>query len=201
MSVTLIISSPHGLCPPNKIDRVCDLSATISAIIFCKAIMKYGNIRYDFLPGDEYRYVHDLNRISSRNTSYRKRLEEKFKQSSKSSIIIDVHSFPNTYLDEAGEINFFKKGEIAPDVVLLGGPKDSFGGNSLCLTLFDALSKDKVNCKIINGISVNDILNQGYEYGVSGVLIEFNEKYSKQIDRLYEICDIIAKALSKIGNI
>lgn len=198
MSTTLIVSAPHQLCKPNT-PRMCDLAAGIATEMFCQAAIRHRNLECMVLLGDEHRVNHDLNRKVSRGTPFRKKLDQLLSMAEGSNcVVIDIHSFPDKYLVEAGDINFFKQGEIAPEIVLLHGPLDEFRGKSICNTIYKALVKGKITSKIIRGITVNDILNQSSEYDLSGILIEFNEKFKSEPDRLYDICKIIASSLSSI---
>jgi hypothetical protein len=99
-------------------------------------------------------------------------------------------------MEEAGDINFFKKDEKAPEVVLLKGPLDNCNGKSLTNMLYNHLIKNKIDCKIITGIVVNDIMNEGNEYGIPGILIEFNEQLLENINRFKYICKIITNSLN-----
>jgi hypothetical protein len=195
---TLIVSSPHQKCPKNSPTRACDLAAGIASETFCRIVSTNKRLQYIELLGDEFRVNHDLNRKASRETPYRKRLEEVFRdlRGNQRVMVTDIHSFPNEYLVEAGDINFFKKDEIAPEIVLLKGPKDEYNGRSICQTLYNALAKYNVRCKIIYNITVNDIMNQGSEYNIPGILIEFNEKFVDHTDRLYDICRMLVKTLA-----
>jgi hypothetical protein len=201
MQTTVIVSSPHSLCDPTVKKRECDLAAGLAAQFLCDALRAHaGKIDHIYLQGDEYRRNHDLNRKVSRGTPYRKRLAavmsaEKF---SPRRLLLDVHSFPDEYLDAAGDINFFKKGEVAPNIVLLEGPKDSFDGSSLSRSLWMACLKAGLRSKIITGITVNDIMNQGAEHDIPAVLLEFNEKYLKDPDSLYKICELIAGVIARL---
>lgn len=193
---TLIVSSPHALCVKNSKKRSCDSAAGLASQVFYYAADDYNKLNCIAFPGDEYRINHDLNRKASRNTPYRQRLEQFLQQCDKAaSITIDIHSFPNEYLIAAGNINFFKQGEIAPDIVILEGPRDVYKGKSLSHSIYSALH-DKIECKIIRGISVNDILNNSAEHAISGVLLEFNERFNDNPDQLFDLCSIIASVLA-----
>lgn len=194
---TVILSSPHALCPSSE-KRKCDIVAGDAAECLRYELAKYSpDIKCICVQGNEYRHDHDLNRTVSRNTQYRRRLSEIITTSKKSAIIVDVHSFPNYWMKEAGDINFFKKTELAPDIVILEGKHDMCNGISISKTLCNNL-RTKYNCKIISGITVNDILNEASEYNIPGVLLEFNEKYKDDVDGLKIMCRYIVYMLSSM---
>ncbi len=195
---TLIVSAPHSRCPENSKIRLCDTAAGLAASTFCRAAEVSKRIRCILLPGDEFRVNHDLNRKTSRDTPYRKRLEKIFQEMPSRCLVTDIHSFPDYYMKEAGDINFFKPGETPPELVILQGPMDVYRGKSLCNVVYDALIKAKVHCKIVRGITVNDILNNGAEHSIAGALFEFNEKFNEDPDRLYKICRVITKTLASL---
>lgn len=194
---TIIISSPHSMCKPSN-ERICDTAAGISAKYICAMLADCKNSRFIYLPSTEFRSDHDLNRVSSRDTVYRKILRNIMKISPKGGLLLDVHSFPNYYMEEAGDINFFKKGEIPPEIVLLTGPNDMFQGISLSGVLLNNLKLNGVDCKIISDIKVLDILNEANENNIPGILLEFNEKFSVGGERLAKICKIITDILCDI---
>ena len=111
-------------------------------------------------------------------------------------ILLDVHSFPDYYFDKAGEINFFKKHEVAPDIVIMKGPNDNLYGKSFSYELFNLL-KDSYKVKIIADINVLDILNETAEYNIPGVLLEFNEKFINKKTELENLCTIISQYINK----
>ena len=74
----IIITCPHGSCPLNNTERMCDTVALLSADILYKQTIELG-IPSVYIPGNEYRFNYDLNRKESRNTKYRKILDKIFK--------------------------------------------------------------------------------------------------------------------------
>lgn len=200
MITNIIVSSPHAACP-QSIHRQCDLAAEISAYTFCQAIDKYKTISFVYMQGDEFRANHDLNRKNSRNTKFRKKLMDFFTLFAQQfTIMIDIHSFPNEWIKEAGDINFFKKSEVAPEIVILEGPLDNYEGISLSKTLNNNLISLGVDCKIIRGIKVNDIINHSKDFGIPGVLLEFNEKFTQDVVRLKQICKFTARIIRDIAQ-
>lgn len=202
----LVVTAPHSQCDMLAPNRACDLAAALAGQSLCLAMQKQ-NLSCVYLPGDEFRRDHDLNRKPSRSTKYRKGLESVMKgvssvrpSSGHTPLLLDVHSFPDYYMEEAGDINFFAKGEKAPDIVLLQGPKNMYNEASLTDVLFHSLSRAGLQTKIIKGILVNDIMNQANEYGISGILLEFNEKYNKEPEKLRRICETIVKTIVRIRN-
>lgn len=196
---SIILTVPHGKCPlPQKSsDRMCDIAAMSAAECMAKLLKGY-NI---FIPGDEYRYDHDLNRKESRKTNYRSRLSNVFKHLKNSNVILlDIHSFPNYYDPRAGDINFFKSNEIAPDFVLLRGKRDIYNGQSICNIIHQELREHNINVKIIENIEVLDILNEADEYNIPGVLCEFNEKLrdDNYKDLLKSVCIIITNCIKSL---
>ena len=178
----------HIVCK-DKINRDCDTVAEIASDIITY-ILKGLSIK-----GNHHRSNFDLNRDSARNTEYRKSLDLIFSLYKKNSIVLDIHSFPNYYMDIAGDINFFKKNEIAPDIVLMTGSNDFYKGVSISQSLFNGL-KYKYKVKIISNVDVLDILNQANKYKLGGILLEFNEKYKNNIKDLEILCKIICNIIT-----
>lgn len=196
-SPTLIITSPHAKCDLLHPKRMCDLAAALAGQVMTEEAGKYG-LEHFYFPGDVYRHDHDLNRMPSRKTNYRKKvLKQIEKLSGTNAILLDIHSFPNYYMDEAGDINFFRKGETPPEIVLIRGPLDTYRNKRLANLLHSALSRRKVRVKILEGISVNDILNQTSEHNIPGILIEYNESFNKNPNSLLQICRIIINEIIK----
>ena len=204
----LILTSPHSKCPEDT-ERKCDLVAGLSSKIFNEICIKKG-IPCIYLPGDDYRHNHDLNRQNSRKTNYRINLNNILKMNSPekslvNALVLDIHSFPNYRIEAAGDNNLFKKGEIPPDIVFLKGPKDQYKFNgkviNLCDTLYKKLNKDftnKINCKIREHLTVLDILNNASEYEIPGVLIEINEKYLENPNLLSIIVNSILEIFTPL---
>jgi hypothetical protein len=192
-----IVTSPHRVCKNNIANkqyiRDCDVVSGLAADLLTSNINGIGII------GNEYRANHDLNRNHTRDTNYRKVLRKILETYKNNAILLDVHSFPNYYFDTAGEINFFKKHEDAPDIVIMKGPNDDLLGKSFSYELFSLLKK-KYHVKIISGINVLDILNETAEYNIPGVLLEFNEKYINDIKGLKTLCIIISQYINTISN-
>lgn len=200
--MSIVVTSPHASCPKNTDQRMCDLAAALAGKLFSELTQQSG-IPTIYLEGDELRHNHDLNRNPSRNTKFRRRLQKVLESTDDTELLIDMHSFPNYRIEEAGDINFFENGEHPPDIVLLRGPLDSYQHSrkkiSLCNILYECLShKTNVNCKIIEGITVNDIMNNASEYKIPGVLIEVNEKYIQDPDKLYPIFKRLVLKLKSI---
>lgn len=196
----IIITSPHAKCDLTAKKRGCDFAAALAGKSMCAAMDKC-KLQYTYLPGDEYRKDHDLNRKPSRATKYRSNLELIMKDVSESPcLLLDVHSFPDYYMDEAGDINFFAKDEVAPDVVFLQGPNNLYNGSLLTDSLLTAVSKAKLKTKIIKGITVNDIMNHAHEHSIPSVLIEFNEKYNNDPGKLDKLCMLIAKTVCALSS-
>ena len=204
MTFNLIISTPHALCNNIK-TRNCDTLAKTAGQIFHEISNNIYLFKCIYAEGNINRINHDLNRQQSRNTTeFRKNLNNIIKNSNPlNTILIDIHSFSKIWLPEAGDVNFFKKDEVAPDIVLLSGKLDQVNNISLSKTLYKNISKCGFYCKIINNIDVLDILNNAYEYKIPGILIEFNEKFITDTKRLEHICKIITVTLYDIciGNI
>jgi hypothetical protein len=200
MSVpNLIITSPHAKCNLLHSERQCDLAASLAGQTMANEAEKFG-LNYFYFPGDVYRIEHDLNRKKSRKTDYRQNLLRHIKKLSKlDSILLDVHSFPNYYMPEAGDINFFRKNEIPPEIVLIQGPLNTYKNRKLTNLLYHMLSKQGIRVKILKGISVNDILNQSAEHHIPGILIEFNESFNQKAKLLSEICKTIINGIIHIS--
>jgi hypothetical protein len=203
-SPNLIITSPHAKCDIISEERSCDYAAALAGKTLCAALDKY-KLTYVYLPGDEFRRDWDLNRKVSRSTKYRTTLESIIKESATHSsmghsLLVDVHSFPNNYMDAAGKINFFAKGEVAPDVVFLQSGRDLYNGGSLTDSLSSVVLKAGLKTKIIRGITVNDIMNNANEHSISAILIEFNEKYNKYPEKMAKLCQLIAKCIHNMSG-
>jgi hypothetical protein len=198
----IILTTPHAHCPKGSKIRLCDLAASISGDIFNECCTKKG-INTIYLKGNEYRYNWDLNRKESRNTNFRKELTKLLSGKEKPKLLLDIHSFPNERIEEAGDINFFSKNETAPDIVLLRGPSDIKFCNgkrkSICNEIFTCLQNIKdIKIKVIDGITVNDILNETHENEIPGILIEINEKFNNDHKNLFPIVECIINKVKEI---
>lgn len=196
--INLIITVPHAKCDFMAKKRGCDFAAALAGKSICNALNKC-KLKYVYFQGNEFRCNYDLNRKPSRSTKYRTALESVIKNSSSNnSLLLDIHSFPDYYMDEAGDINFFAKNEVAPDIVFLQGPNNTFNEVSLTESLFASIKKAELKTKIIKGIIVNDIMNNANEYSIPAVLLEFNEKYNKDPEKLDRICELIVRTIRDI---
>lgn len=198
----IIVSAPHSLCPlgytdaQNRKNRKCDLVAGKVGLALASRLSEvYSPVV--FLASDQPREITDLNRKPSRSSQFRLKLDRCAKSGV---LILDVHSFPDAYLIEAGKSNMFKENEIPPEIILLKGPGDNIKGQSLTTSLFKSLSVVKVNVKILEGIKVLDIINSAWDRNVPGILLEFNEKFNEENnrERLNFILSIIAKNIQKL---
>lgn len=200
---TVLITSPHNLCPITK-NRACDYAAGFAAQLLTEVMGLYTDYlnRVLYFPGNEFRSSYDLNRKNSRNTKFRKNIRTILQQLKQNNImrriiprtiLFDIHSFPNYYMDEAGDINFFKKGEVPHDIVLICSPIDIVNNKSLSYSLYNNFVLNNFKCKIMPIIPVNDILNEATEYGIPAILIEINEKYILDKQSTILICQIIAQ--------
>lgn len=194
----LIITIPHGKCDMISPHRACDLAAALAGQIFYSVADLHG-FTCAYFPGDEFRIKHDLNRKPSRSTSYRKRLTSFLTSAQKSDcLLFDIHSFPNYYMKEAGDVNFFRQGEIAPDMVILEGPFNVWRNMPLAQMIYETLYDAGFKTKIIRGIAVNDILSHASEHSIPGVLLEYNEKFNRDPKTLEKICSIIINRIKMI---
>ena len=197
---TLLITSPHAKCDLLHPKRTCDLAASLAGQTMSEEAEKCG-LEYFYFPADVYRSQHDLNRKPSRTTNYRqKELKQIKKLSNQNSLLLDIHSFPNYYMDEAGDINFFRKGETPPEIVLIQGPLNIYRNRKLTNLLYSILSKRGIRVKILGGISVNDILNQSAEHNIPGILIEYNESFNNHPKLLASICKTILDCIIHISS-
>lgn len=201
--MSLIITSPHAACINNVSIRTCDLAASMAGQMFYQICEKY-KIKSIYLEGNEFRYKHDLNRKTSRKTQFRKELQNLLLRENPK-LLIDIHSFPNYRIEDAA-VNFFENGEQPPDIVLLRSSLDIFQSNktnktnkrySICNTLFNRLSQN-CKCKILEGITVNDILNNCSELNIPGILIEINEKFTQDPKSLEPILNCIINEIKQI---
>lgn len=194
----LLITTPHGKCDMLSPHRACDLAAALAGQVFCSVADSYG-FKYTYFPGDEFRVNHDLNRKPSRSTSYRKRLTS-FLTSTRDSecLLFDIHSFPNYYMKEAGDVNFFRQGEIAPDIVILEGPSNTWRNIPLAQIIYETLHNAGFRTKIIRGIAVNDILTHAGEHSIPGVLLEYNERFNRDPKTLKKICSVVINRIKII---
>lgn len=196
----IVITSPHAKCDLSHPKRACDLAAALAGQMMAEEAEKH-ELNYVYFPGNVYRAEHDLNRKKSRKTEYRQKLLRQIKKLSKSrSVLLDIHSFPNYYMDEAGDINFFRKGETPPDIVLIQGPLNLYENRQLTALLYSVLSKRGIRVKILDGISVNDILNQAAENRLPGILIEYNESFNRRPKLLAEICKTIIESIIHVSS-
>lgn len=206
--MNILVSSPHAMCLPGK-KRMCDIAASAAARAFFNAVEAAG-MKCTYIEGNELRHNHDLNRKPSRSTLFRKALTSMMKEAKDrvpcvqcpaGLILVDVHSFPNYWMEEAGDINFFKPGEVPPEIVILQGPMDGFGGLSLTSTLYDSLREHSVRVKVVRGITVNDIMNEASDSMISAVLLEFNEGLLEEPRRLAFICSIVSLSLLRASRV
>ena len=198
MAYDLILSAPHALCDRLNPKRACDLAAALSGQTLCSVAEDQG-LTCAYLPGDVLRAQHDLNRRPSRGTPYRQRLRTLLDGADGSgSLVLDVHSFPDYYMEEAGDINFFRRGETPPAIVLIQGPSNIYHGHSLAQTMYDALARAGVPVKILRGITVNDIMQEASDKRIPALLIEFNERFNSEPRPLLQICGIIVATVLKL---
>jgi hypothetical protein len=185
---------------------MCDIAASTSARMFCSTAKKKG-MNCSYIEGDELRHNHDLNRKSSRSTLFRKALTSLMKEAKESVscvhcpqglLLVDIHSFPNYWMEEAGDINFFKPGEIPPEIVILQGPMDKLGKGSITISLYSFLRRHEVRVKVIKGITVNDIMNEASDLKIPAVLLEFNEGLLRDPQRMAFICSVLAESIAHI---
>lgn len=221
----VIITSPHSKCPDyssdkrsesesESIERKCDIiSGRVSSIIYEN--LKSVKRKCIHIPADEYRDKYDLNRKWSRQTPWRKELSSKFSSSSYSDspstvakakyrekipLVVDIHSFPTIWEPEGKDI-LFKRGDISPEIILMKGPGDKIIGNfSLSDSIYKYLVYNGIYCKVIEDVKVLDILNNSHEFGIPGILLEFNESlgHEEKIDRLNYICNIVCQSIDDI---
>jgi len=205
--MNIVVSSPHAGCIPST-KRMCDLAASSAAKYFCSAAGGRG-LKCLYIEGNELRKKHDLNRRPSRGTPFRKTLTSVIKHTKEMAdcihcasgvIVVDVHSFPNYWMAEAGDINFFKPGELPPEIVILQGPMDMFGEFSITMALFNASTNSKIRAKLVRNITVNDIMNESSELEIPAVLLEFNEGLLRNPERMAFICGVVAEALYDISR-
>jgi hypothetical protein len=201
--MNILLTVPHSVCDSIKdkdnINHSCDSSAHESAILLCKSFINKG-IDCICLASNEFRYKHDLNRKESRKTEYRNTLRTIMKTKNPD-ILLDIHSYPNNYMDEARDANMFKKDEIPPDIILLKGKLDrSYKNNSLSESLYRNLKNNNINVKIIKDIDVLDIINEASEINIPGILIEINEKLTTSSNHslLIKIMNIIEKTIEEL---
>lgn len=198
---SIVITAPHSLCPAdythekNKQNRQCDIAAGKIGLFLAEQFSK--NIRDKniiFLAANVKREKIDLNRANSRKSEYRKKLNNCLVNCS---FIIDVHSFPNYYLEEAGDINFFKKDELPQDIVIISGMNNT--DKQMANDLYNLLKNNNVHTRLITHLKVNDILNNANEYNKNGILLEFNEKFLEFNDKnLYKIVRLIVSWYKKL---
>lgn len=192
MSLSVLLTVPHSLCIDDKNrSHTCDSSAKASAITLSHALEKI-QISNLVILADENRTVHDLNRKNSRKTPFRQIISKILQQHPL--LLLDIHSFPNEYLVEAGTNNLFKKGETPPDIVLLTGKKDRINDKSISEVLEENLKKYYL-VKIVHDINVVDIIANGAEEKVPGILIEINEKISLSHRSILNMMQHIAKCV------
>ena len=175
-----MLTVPHSVCKSEI--RDCDRTAHEAAIYL-----------HSFLPGseilesDKLRKEMDLNRKESRDSPFRKSLNNKINNYK---YLLDVHSFPNEYLEEAKGLNFFPKGAVPPDVVLMTGTFTNDLENDIANVLCN-----KYKVQIIEGVNVLDILSTAEQFKKPAVLLEFNEKYTGE--PLKALCKIISGAVTR----
>lgn len=189
----IVLTSPHSFCAKQS-ERTCDLLAELASKNLYTLFNNIKDCDWLYVPSNTLRSDNDLNRIDSRDTAYRKALDIVLSIETVK-IILDIHSFTNYYMEEAGPNNLFNKDEIPPDIVIMTGKGDDYEGKSIGELLFDTLRANNINTKIIKNNPVLDIINYSSEKGIPGVLIEFNEKLKDDTYKLNYICLTIVRTI------
>ena len=160
--MNIILTVPHAIAINNqrcKEHRYCDSLAIDAANIIQKTFVQHG-IPSIILLGDINRSKIDLNRLESRNkTVFRDILR---KSINNKSIVIDIHSFPNT---EQWGFADPQKAIFLYDADIQKSP------------LAQIISKSN---KLLKGIN-NDIQDEMHELGLESILLEVNENYLEYV--------------------
>lgn len=180
---------PHAYPRPGSNERTSDTRALEAAIIITTGTdgknhsLLYPNVGV-------IRSEHDLNRIASRETKWRKQLTQLI---SKSSLVVDVHSFP---LLAFGKMPAASSGG-GWKVVILNEYRNLPEHISI---IYTEIRKIIAEVTILSGIK-NDINDEAIAAGKKAILLEFCEdrEYFSD-DELEKVCWAIASVLSKISD-
>jgi hypothetical protein len=156
----VIITSPHSLCIPGAKVRTCDLLALKAAEDLVKTLKPSFYVLY--FPANVYREKLDLNRDVSVNSPYRRRVTAALADHPLA--LIDVHSDPRG-----------SYGADADIVILDNTPETTYGKE-----LYNVMLRSEVFVIYREGSKVNSITQQGREYGVPSILIEYTEDLNQR---------------------
>ena len=161
-----IITAPHGHCFVNDV---------IAAHI-CESISKELEIDTDIvcevLINTLPRSFGDMNRKETRDTPYRKAIDEALDERPHPSILLDIHGFPNSTGSP------FK----GYDMVILISRPDQKEIATKYFNMIRNITKDTdLKLGLMPATADNDVVNQALECGCPAVLIEHNESGSPEL--------------------
>lgn len=175
-NLTVVISTPHSYYESHEIHD--DMSLDFADMIAKYSASMGALVR--LFPADMLRKDMDLNRLRSRSTDYRKRLEKTMLEMSPEDVYLDVHSARTCDFDYPFEVVFL---EIE-------------NHNNFVFNLNKYLRVCGINSYIIEGTYDNDIVlmaRNGHGLDKS-TLIEINRDLSDK--RMAEIAQTIAEYIS-----
>lgn len=173
----VVITAPHALCYQNIADDLnhsCDYVSAQCA----QDIYDMMTCNKKLFLSDERRSKHDMNRIESRGTNFRKKIAESFKDAR---MLLDIHSYPR-----------MKSYPFKFDSYVID---DENPPTNLSRRICKVISDEGFTCEIVRGSGVNDITKQARSNGVPSVLIEICESLDED-DRLL-LCKSIADYVCK----
>lgn len=180
--IDVLISVPHSFCDclsKKDLERhYCDPASKPFANYIYDEIKKNGMNVTAFYPNTSRKEI-DMNRRESRETVYRKLLDNAISELDDNSVLLDIHSAPHDTFENPFEIYILQ---------LYSNPKDDDFNFALC----NFLREKKVTCFLLDGTDANDIIYRAmHDFKLKNVvLIEISENLPDE--RISEIAEFIA---------
>lgn len=180
----VLVTAPHAVCL-NVLLRDCDRVSEMAARFIAESL-KSQELAVETFIGDLYRPKGDLNRRSTRATSYRRALTQSMQL--KPCVVLDIHSFPSSESWREGTKSMI-------EVVILDNEP---GQTTWVKTLVLYLKGKGVATESFVGATSNDVVTEARSYGIPAVLIEFHEGLSQ--DRIHQISSWVAAAVAQLSS-
>ncbi len=166
----VLITVPHAKCPNINVNNShpCDISAVPAANLLENFLLQK-SIRTKVLIGDINRVEEDLNRIKSRGTIFREKIEKIMKDESGNLLIIDMHSFFEPAFNNAKLAILDERDSLAVAE-----------HTDYIIDLQQTLLAGGFNTQVFWGkLRQNDIMIRARESNVPSLLLEVNEDFLK----------------------
>lgn len=186
MKKSVLITVPHAACRNIEV-RQCDRRAEYAANLLEQELQKYNIPTILYINRNVERIYYDMNRSSSRNTQWRRKLDQLYKDAD---FVIDVHSFPE--FDE----------NYNPSFILPKAKITILYEDVLEFSIIEAIENVVGNkLAVLQGIH-NDIIETAFTAGIENVLLlEVAEENSILSDKeLTQVIEAIAKTIAEILN-